>query len=233
MAINNVNIQFNNRSGIYSTASQEQLYMTAVKNHCTMSWAEWSGLPLYIGTDTFTSRIYGPGSVCCFEFGTDIANQSPLDAPGKNGQFQLQVSVSAANISGQTLNATLYIVPVYEGTFTIPNSGAALVQIGVLSSSDILESGKNGYMSYNEVQKVNGGGDFFSNIKDFFVNTVGPLLRKSKIASNLANAIPLVGPELSKSIRNLGYGEGEGEGEGVLVGGQLMGRDKLRRRLMQ
>jgi hypothetical protein len=232
MAINNVNIQFNNRSGIYSTASQEQLYMTAVKNHCTMSWEEWSGRPLYIGTSSFGNQIYGPGSVCCFEFGTDIANQSPIDAPGKNGQFQLQVSVSAANISGQTLNATLYVVPVYEGTFTIPNSGAALVQIGVLSSSDILEAGKNGYVNYNDVQKVNGGGDFFSNIKDFFVNKVAPFLRNTKLASNLANVIPVVGPAISKSIRNLGYGEGEGEG-GVLIGGASMGRERLRQRLMQ
>lgn len=232
LAINNVNIQFNNRSGIYSTASQEQLYLTSVKNHCNMSWQEWSGLAQYKGSPgNFANLYHGSGSICCFEFGTDIANQSPLDAPGKNGQFQLQVNVSAANLSSSVVNATLYIVPVYEGTFTIPNSGAALVQIGVLSSSDILESGKSGYVNYNDVQKVNGGGDFFSNVKDFFVNKVGPFLRESRLASNLANVVPVIGPALSKSIANLGYGEGEGEG--LMVGGAALNRSKLRRRLMQ
>lgn len=236
MSINNVNIQFNNRSGIYSTATQEQLYLTAVKNHCNMSWQEWSGLPQYSGVDNFDPQYYGVGSVCCFEFGTDIANQSPLECPGRSGQFQLQVNVSAANISSITLNCSLYIVVVYEGTFTIPNSGASLVQIGVLSANDVLEAGRNGFVNYNDTQKVNGGGDFFSNIKDFFSDKVLPLIKESRIASNLASAIPVVGPALSDSIRNLGYGDGVMVGGqdrgGVLVGGAAMTRSQLRRRLM-
>jgi|WetSurMetagenome_2_1015567.scaffolds.fasta_scaffold26438_3 hypothetical protein len=228
MSINNVNIQFNNRSGIYSTASQEQLYQTAVKNHCNMSWQEWSGLPQYSGAGNFTTQFYGVGSICCFEFGTDIANQSALECPGRSGQYQLQVNVSAANISSQTLDATLYVVPVYEGTLTIPNSGASILQIGVLSANDVLDAGKNGYVSYNDVQKVNGGGDFFSNIKDFFSEKVLPLIKQSRVASNLANLIPVAGPALSKSLRNIGYGDGDG---GVLVGGEALSRSQLRRRL--
>lgn len=233
-AINNVNIQFNNRNGIFSTASQEQLYLTSVKNHCNMDWASWSGQALYSGNSNFVNKYYGTGSICCFEFGTDIANQTPLQAPGVSGQFQLSVTVSAANLSSKIINATLYIVPVYEGTFTIPHSGGALLQIGVLSSTDVLDAGKNGYVSYHDVQKVNGGGDFFSNIKDFFVNKVAPFLRQSKIASNLARAIPVVGEPISQSLRNLGYGEGEGgEIGGFPIGGGPMERSRLRRRLMQ
>lgn len=240
MAINNVNIQFQNRSGIYSTASQQQLYLTAVKNGCNMSWGEWSGLPQYSGSSNFVNSFYGAGSVCCFEFGTDIANQSPLDAPGKSGQYNLQVNVNAANISGAVLNASLYIVSVYEGTFSIMGSGQSLTQIGVLTSNDILDSAQQGYASYQDAQLVNGG-DFLSGIKDFFVNKVAPFLRETKLGSTLAQHIPVVGPALSSGLKALGYGEGlsiagdglsiAGDG-GVLVGGAKMRRKNLRQRLM-
>lgn len=228
MAINNVNIQFNNRSGIMSTASQEQLYQMAVKNHCNMSWQEWSGYPQYSASNAYGTSYNTVGSVCCFEFGTDIANQCETDAAGRLGQYQLQVNVSANNISGGTLNATLYLVVVYEGIFQIPSSGASMAQIGVLTADDVINAKHNGHVDYHEIQKVNGGGDFFSGIKEFFVDKVLPVIKQSKIASNLAQLIPVAGPAISKSLRNLGYGD---EG-GVLVGGASMSRGDLRRRLM-
>lgn len=245
MSIENVNIQFNNRSGILSTASKEELFEMCVKNHCNLSWEEWSGGPMYKGNDNFLSQFATVGSVFCAEFGTDIANQSPIEAAGKSGVYQFQANITATNISGAILNASLYVVPVYEGIFTIPGAGQSLTQIGVLSSNDILDAGRNGYYNYNDV-KVNGGeGDFLSGIKDFFSQKVLPLIKQSKIASNLANLIPVAGPAISKSLRNIGYGdgvmvggeglidmgEGEGEGEGVLVGGARMSRRKLRDRI--
>jgi hypothetical protein len=236
-SIENVNIQFNNRSGILSTASKEQLYQMCVKNHCNLSWEEWSGQALYKGSSNFANTFNSVGSVMCVEFGTDIANQTPIEAPGKSGVYQFQANVTATNISGRTINASLFVVPVYEGVFTIASAGQSVTQIGVLTSNDILDAGKNGYYNYYDV-KVNGGeGDFLSGIKDFFSNKVLPLIKQSKIASNLASLVPVVGPALSKSIKNLGYGEGEGEydgeGEGgVLVGGARLSRRRLRDRLM-
>ncbi len=64
-------------------------------------------------------------------------------------------------------------------------------------------------------------------IKDFFLEKILPLIKESKIASNLASLIPVVGGPISKSIRNLGYGDGVlldegcgyGYGDGVMVGG--------------
>ena len=240
LAISNINIQFNNRSGILSTATQEQLYQMSVKNHCNMSWEEWAGYPMYRGT-SFADPQYGTvGSVICAEFGTDIANQTPIEAPGKQGTYQLQVNAAVKNISASTKNVSLYVVPVYEGVFTIPSAGTSAVQIGVITSNDILDAGKSGYYNYHDIQAVNGG-DFLSGIKDFF-SKANQFLKDNKVISTILDAFPVTKP-FAGPVRNIGYGEDGGEGEGVLVGGLHVGgmnvggakmsRSQLRRRLMQ
>ena len=45
--INNINIQFENKNGLLASASKRQLYEMCVKNHCKMTWAQWSGESLY------------------------------------------------------------------------------------------------------------------------------------------------------------------------------------------
>jgi len=240
-SIQNVNVQWNNIAGILSTATQQQLYAISIKNGCTMSYAEWSGGPVYSGSN-FATQYNTVGSVFCANFGEDIP-LSEIEAPGKNGQYQIQVNVTSTNTYAQTTNATLWLVFVSEGTFTIEKLGLATANIGVITSNDILNAKSNGYVSMNVIKRQNGG-DFLDTIKNFFSNQVLPLIKQSKIASNLANLVPVVGPALSNSIKNLGYGDGyhEGYGEGVLVGGvpvggvpvggRSMSRSDLKHRLM-
>jgi hypothetical protein len=218
LSIQNLSIQFNNRSGLLSTASQQQLYQMCVKNHCNMSWEQWTGGPVYSGDSNFVNRFGTVGSVMCVEFGTDIPNQSPIEAPGKSGAYQLLVQINATNVSGRSINASFYIVPVYEGTFTVPSIGQGMSQIGVLSSQNILEASENGYVSYNDAEKVNGG-DFFSGLKDFFWQ-VHNFVKKNKLISKGLSLNPETAP-FGLAAELLGYGEG----------GAMMPRKDLRRRL--
>jgi len=124
---------------------------------------------------------------------------------------------------------TMYLIVINEGTLTVPGLGNAVTQLGVLSKQDIINAREQPGISYRDIQDVNGG-DFLSGLKNF-ASKINDFLKSSKLASNLANIIPIAGPAISKSLNNLGYGcEEEG---GVPVGGKRMSKAKLRKSLME
>lgn len=224
LSITNVNIQWNNVAGVLSTARQEQLYAISVKNGCTMSWEEWRGGPVYGGNSNFLGNGFGTvGSVFCANFGEDIP-LSDIEAPGKNGQYQIQVNINAINTSISTLNCTLWLVFVSEGTFTVEKLGLSTANIGVLTSNDILDAHNNGFVSLEMVRRQNGG-DFLDTVKNFF-SGVNDFLKKHKVISSVAKAFPITAP-FAPIAKRLGYGDG------VMVGGAVMNRSSLRDRLMR
>jgi hypothetical protein len=244
--INGINIQFQNKSGLLSSANMEQLYQMSVKNHCQLNWSQWSAAPVY-GSAGFPSgaappltqnAIHGVGSVACIEFATDIGLDS-LDAPGKLAQCMLQVGVSCTNMASSTITPTLYLVPILEGVFTIEGIGRASTNIGVITSQDILYAKQSPWINYKDVESVNGG-DFFSGIKDFFTQTLPSAfktghdyVKNNKLISKGLAGIPHPLAQLGSTVANaLGYGEDDGMmGQGVLVGGRQLSRDQLKRRL--
>ncbi len=240
LQINNVNIQFQNKSGLLSNASMDQLYEMSHKNHCNMTWTQWSGGPVY-AKGNLTTTVGTIGSVVCVEFATDVGLDS-LDAPGKLGQYMLQIQVQVTNINQTTaINPTLYIVPVLEGVFTISGLGRSSTNVGVITSKDILDAQSKPFVNYNDIEHINGG-DFLSGLRDFGKKIVSGLksvhdfIKDKKLVSKGLSFIPHPAAQVaSKAVDVFGYGEGEGEdygyGEGVLVGGKRMGRSELQKRL--
>lgn len=227
LSIENVSIQFQNKNGLLSSASKQQLYEMSVSNHCHLSWTEWSGGPVYPSAGNFTpGSQYGTvGSVLCLEFATQVGLDS-LDAPGKLSQSQLQVQVLCTNVSSATINPTLYIVTVLEGTFTIEGLGRSSTNIGVISSNDIINCQQSASINYNATQHVNGG-NFMSGLSNF-----GKWLQDTKLISNTLSKIPVAQyfAPLVTAMTGLGEGgvrhrmkyhagEGEGGGEGAGEGG--------------
>jgi hypothetical protein len=244
LQIQNLTIQFMNKNGLLASATPYQLYLMSKKNHCTMSWTQWSGGPVYTsgvipsGAPPLTlPSLSTIGSVLCVEFATDIGLES-LDAPGKLSQIMVQVQLSIKNISSRTMTPTMYIVPVLEGTFTIPSLGRALINIGVITSQDILDAAQKPGINYKDVEMVEGG-NIFSGIKDFFSNQVLPAIRSyvdnRGISKTLASIPHPYAQAASTIAHTLGYGDGDGGvllgGEGVMSGGEHMTRDMMRRRL--
>lgn len=235
LSIESVNIQFMNKNGLLASASKQSLYQMSKKNHCNLSWTQWSGAPT--GTQITSESVYTIGSVLCIEFATDIGLSS-IDAPGKNGQFMLQVQVSCTNNSERVITPVLYLVPVLEGVFEIPRLGQSMITIGAISSKDILDSqSKPGY-SYSDVERVQGG-NFFSGIRDYFTKHVLPHVKNfvgnrgiSTTLGTLGNlGVPLAGPA-GRVAHALGYGEG-GSMAGVYAGEGIMPRKMLHHRMKE
>ncbi len=216
--INSINIQFLNKNGLLASASMMDLYKMSRKNHCNLSWTQWAGKvykPGNWGEDPAQMGLVG--SVLCIEFAYDVGLEA-LQAPGKLEQCQLQVTVSATNISDRAISASLLVVPILEGTFSILGLGQASVNIGVISSKDILDCQQSPAISYNDVQHVNGG-DFWSGLKEFG-SKIANFFKKNKIISTVLKS-PLVkgldiitGLPISKASQALGqFAESKGWGE--------------------
>jgi hypothetical protein len=163
-AINNISLQFQNKSGLLASANALQLYQMCVKNHCKQSFTEWCGGPVFSGILN-AGQVGTVGGVVCIEFATDIGLDS-LQAPGVLSQSQLQLTLTAKNVSSVAIQPTLYIVCVLEGSFTIQSIGQCSTNIGVITPTDILDCNQSKWVNYQDVQRVNGG-DFFSGLKDF------------------------------------------------------------------
>ena len=236
LSIEQINIQFMNKNGLLASASKQSLYQMSKKNHCNLSWTQWSGAPT--GTIVTEETVYGVGSVICLEFATDIGLSS-IDAPGKNGQYMLSVSVNCTNNSERVISPVLYLVTVLEGVFEIPRLGQALITIGALTSQDILNSQQKEGYSYDAVESV-GGGNFFSGMRDYFTKKVLPYVKKfvdnrgiSTTLDTLGRVgVPFAGPA-SKVAHVLGYGEQGGVRAGVYAGEGVIPRKTLQNRMLQ
>jgi hypothetical protein len=230
-SIERISIQFNNYQGLLSQCSKFQLYQISTKNGCNLSWQQWAGDAVYQVGST-VNRLAGVGSVLKIEFGTDIG-LNDLEAPGINGQFQLQMDVTVRNCNLTTaITPTLFIVPIYEGTFTIEQLGSSINQVGVISKTDVLNARQAPFVDYQDVQDVNGG-NFFSSLKNFGQNLLTGL-KDTKAISNVLGQIPnpyaQIGSQVARSV-GLGEDMDEMEGNGVLVGGKMFTRAQLKRRL--
>lgn len=248
LSINNIVVNWNNHSGLFSSATAYDLYKMSVKNHCNLSWTQWSGGPSYINGSLAT--LGGTvGSIVCIEMGTDIGLED-TECAGKLGTYQLQINVGVTNINqSSAITPTLYIIVVSEGVFNILDN-RSVSQIGVVSSQDILDAKQHlaDYVDYETIQEVNGG-NFFSGISKFghnILERIRPIAKRIyEIGKKVAPYVK-TGLNIAKTIAPYLAGLGDDEeggilvgdqpnyqycGNGSMVGGKMMSKAKLRNRL--
>jgi hypothetical protein len=165
LAIEKINVFFDNQTGILSSATQYDLWAIARDNGCTLSFSEWSGASYKPGS--LTSKMGLTGSILPLVFGKDIPTQ-PGYAAGIAGQFNFYVQASFFNLDQvNSLNIAIYVVAITEGVMNISN-GITLPQYDVISSQDVLNSNTSTspYVNYNDIKDVSGG-NVWTNIKHF------------------------------------------------------------------
>jgi hypothetical protein len=216
LAIKNMNILYNNESGLMSNASQQDLYEISRRNGVNMSYAQWSKYR---------------GSVMCVEFGSQIGLPPNL-AAGVRTDSNIQITTRFENVSGESFEAELYVIMMMEGTFQIaPNVGRAT--LGNLTMENALNAQVSNELDYSHYENLAGGG-FFSSLKSF-VNKVARGVQTGanlaeEIAGPLGRAIPSLQPALSMAGQIGGLAGQVREKSGGRLAGGGMGR--RRRRLM-
>jgi len=159
--IDRISVNFNNRSGLLSSATSFDLWQMSVRNGLKMSYPQW-----YQYT----------GSVLCLDPSKDLS-LSPLEANGLLGSFNLNFTIDIFNPSGTyagsngvsngvAINYDLYCVVVSEGSFTIIN-GNSVPQIGVISEREVLSSPELHAENYYDMHEPMDyfGGNIFQKIK--------------------------------------------------------------------
>lgn len=220
--INSVTLTWDNRVGLLSTATIQDLFQMSTRNGLDISWNQWNKWV---------------GSVHCVEFGTDIG-LAPNQASGVIGNYQFGAQVNITNLHPtDAITFALYAVTCNEGTYSVINQ-SAMHMIGVISPSDILRATSAGPgVSYDSAKTVYGGdffGDIWSGIKKGATSVYDAAKHIVPVAREV---IPVV-----RDVKSLfGMGQSGGRRRRVmrgrrrgraLIGGAAISRDALAERLM-
>lgn len=231
--INSISVQFNNQTGILSSANAEQLYLMSVANGLNMSWQQYYN---------------SVGSIICLCFGKDVGLPPDL-APGVIGSFQLQITVNFTNQIATTYTNAIpsaqkifmpWVVVVSEGTLTIQNQRFTRA-VGILSRSDVVSVAAMPdvpIVSYMESHSLYGG-SFLSGLKSAFSKVGNVVKDVATGAYDLAKNNPLVSkgrefvvnrmlPPGVSDLANMGLSKiGLGTTGGALSGGRKVRGGKI------
>ncbi|GEM_PF-5911583 len=200
--ISSLNITWDNRNGILADANSQALYQLSHKNGYNRSFQAFN---------QFT------GSVLCLNVASDIALNSPAEAPSLQTTKQFQLQLTATNIGlDATSTWTLYIVAVNDGLLTITEN-SSIQQQSVLTPQDISDATERPETIEPHIKSGDMyGGGFFDQAKRF-AGKVNKALKQTHAISHVASA--LGHPEISAAANALGYG---------LVGGARLKKSHLR-----
>lgn len=241
LPITKLNINWDNKVGVLSSAVIDNLYSISVCNGLKVPFVEFNGLTYNIGTvaTDSPSTIGLAGAPICLELGKDVGLQDN-QAEGLVDKINFQVQASVFNVNqSQNLTPDLYVVAIYDGILEIFDNSAR-AYIGVISQEEILNASVNHGVTYKQLEMVYGG-DFFSKFKEV-AGDIYRGLKDSKILSNVLGQLPHpIAQKGAEFARNLGLGEGgaragDYEDGGVLIGGRAMKKSdytKMKRKLKQ
>lgn len=223
--ITGMSITFNNKVGILSTATEQELYEIAKNHGYKKQWEDWHGI---VQSSTLGTQIGTSGSVLRLDFGDDIPI-ADLEI-GQNGTYNLQMNVTVKNVNQTTsiTQPTLYIIAVNPATFSVDTSGNCSVSLGGGDFSNAE------YVDYHSVKKHLGG-----SFKDI-IGKVNEFLKDTKAISNIANLVSLVPHPAVSGVANtvgtiakkIGYGNSQIAGMHV-AGGRQVTRSSLMNRIIQ
>ena len=204
---NPLSINFNNVSGILSSATVQDLYRYSIENSSNQSYLEFTGFANLANqaTGCGTKRPLS-GSLLVLEFGKDIPLQEQYYAPGSLGSFSLQVNLTCQNQGAATLTTEeLVIITMNSGVFVVER-GSSSIFTGLLTKADVLEvASQKPYYRADAVRMVGGG--FLDSLKSI-IGKVLPIL--SPVAKAYLGKQGPSGQVAAKALDALGMGQSGG-----------------------
>jgi hypothetical protein len=161
LPISGVSINFNNQSGILSSATPYQLWAMGNENGANLSWLEHSGACNFGSSQTGANAGKGKivptcGSVLVLEFGKDINLTQDYLAAGSLGNFLLQMNVTAKNTYSTAASFEMFIITVNSGLF-VSERGTSSLYTGILTKQDVISASEQSAVSYSKAFRMVGG----------------------------------------------------------------------------
>lgn len=150
MAINSININLNNTSGLLSSASSSDLYRISVANHSNQTFSAWSGSYLAddgisdSGVQSQAKEYPSVGSILVLNPAKDLSLPDYLSS-GSLGSFNFQFTLGVSNYHVITTEFTpeIVVIAVNSGIFTTI-AGSSNIFTGLLTKSMVLDAKKEG-----------------------------------------------------------------------------------------
>ena len=204
LRINNLNVLWNNQSGLFSSATPQDLYEISRRNGCNLSWSQW-----------YQYR----GSVLCIEFGKDIGLLDN-EAAGVQGQYTIQIQMDVENVSLGDFECEFFTNFLLEGTFSIAeNMGRA--SLGNLTQAAVLQSKESPEVVFADYENIVGG-SFWSKLKSIVNKVATGVGKAAQVATPIVGALA---PELAPIVAGISTASGLAKRAtgGRLAGGRLAG----------
>jgi hypothetical protein len=221
LALERLNVLWNNQSGLFSQCGPQELYEISRRNGSNLS---------------FPQSSFYRGSVFCAEFGKDIGLLDN-EAPGVQGQYTIQVEATFKNTSGATVDSDFYIVMLDEGTFSVaPNMARA--SLGNLTPAMVLAAKESPEMHHLDYATLQGGG-FHTRLRHIVHKVARGVqqVAESPLTAMVTQAVPGLAP-LSAHLPDIARGasrvsmatkkRGGRQAGGRLIGSQLSRRGARR-----
>jgi hypothetical protein len=145
LTIKGISINFNNQSGILSSATQTQLFQLSQKNHSSQSYYEFIGQAnanVNIGADAGKGEtIPSLGSLLVLNPAMDFGLNSMYSASSA-GQFNFQFTLQVYNQTNENITPEICVITVNSGLF-ITENGVSSTQTGLLTREMVLNTKNN------------------------------------------------------------------------------------------
>lgn len=221
LAIQKININFNNNSGLLSSYTKEQLFNITRKNNLNCTWEDFSGSTnSYI--DPATIKTIGTiGAPLVLKFGEDIPLSNSYLAPGSMGQFSIQFVLDVYNQTNEDIEPEVIMIAVNSGLF-VSYAGSSSIYSGILSKSDVINCKMNEVpVSETDIRRLVGHGSFMDKLKKMPSSVLGFIRQHHKALGSLAKqGLQQVLPDNEyaklgvKGLSMLGYGDSGGSKSG-------------------
>ena len=156
--ISNVVVQFNNMSGILSSATRQDLYRYSVENGSNQNFFEFTGLCNMPDAAGAGRRVPTVGSMMVLEFGKDIQLSEDFYASGSLGNFNLQLNLTVENVSAVAAPAVeIVLITINSGIFCCER-GTSSTYTGILTKQDVLDASAQEPYYKQDVRRMVGGG---------------------------------------------------------------------------
>ena len=138
MVIKGVSINFGNKSGLLSSANQQQLYDMSCKNGVAMNYYEYAGTGVSNNLQGVPENVPTIGSILALDPAIDLSIDTQF-SNGSAGQFNVQFDLTLYNQSDEDFAPTLYFMVVNSGIF-VTESGQSTFTTGLLNQEVTLET---------------------------------------------------------------------------------------------
>lgn len=181
LPITGVSVNFNNSSGLLSSASQKDLHKMSVRNGTHQSWIEFSGTAMtfdFLAPNGLPVAIPTIGSVLAINPAFDLS-LAPATANGSVGQYNLQMNVTVRNNGLTDINPELVIVAVSSGIITT-SAGSSTVATGLLNKALVMDAKHAPKLGRGQLRRMVGGG---------LLESIGSIFKSLPIVGDVVSAL--------------------------------------------